>query len=172
MGKTTPKTFDMDAWLAGLSRPQRSVRIYQRGDLMARLDVLAAQIERADAQGDMERTLGDGSTATSLRAEYAEVAAEMEAAALTVTVQGHDADEKKELLAGGEASSLRARGRVLLHDALVSPEMSWEQFERFMGGIGPAQEDRIADAYSAACSVVAEPSADFLPQSSTPDEER
>ena len=26
----TPETFDLDAWLSGASRPQRSVRIYQR----------------------------------------------------------------------------------------------------------------------------------------------
>ena len=38
MGKNTPKDFDVDAWLDGLSRPQRSVRVYQRGDIMAQLD--------------------------------------------------------------------------------------------------------------------------------------
>ena len=59
----------------------------------------------------------------------------------------------------------------LIFDALVSPKMSREQFDRFMSGIGPAQQDRVAEAYTRACGEVPEPSADFLPQLSTPDGE-
>ena len=171
MGKTTPQTFDMDAWLSGLSRPQRSVRVYQRGDIMARLDDLAAQIEHAEMGDIGERGLADASP-ESLRAQYAELAEEMQAASLLVTVQGHDADEKAAILKEGEGSTARERGRALVFDALVSPSMSREQFDRFMDGIGPAQQDRVAEAYTRACGEVPEPSADFLPQSSMPDEER
>ena len=85
----TPKDFDVDAWLDGLSRPQRSVRVYQRGDIMAQLDDLAAQIEHAESVDDGERGLVDASPA-SLRAQYAQLAEEMKAASLLVTVQGHD----------------------------------------------------------------------------------
>lgn len=172
MGKTTPQTFDVDAWLDGLSRPQRSVRVYQRGDLMARLDDLAAQIEHADASDSTERSIADGASSDSLRLQYAELAEQMQAASLAVTIQGHDADEKAAILKDMKDASNRERGRALVFDALVSPAMTREQFDRFMDGIGPAQQDRVAEAYSLACAEVPEPSADFLPQSSMPDEER
>ena len=172
MGKTTPQTFDVDAWLDGLSRPQRSVRVYQRGDLMARLDDLATQIEHADASDSTERSIADGASPDSLRLQYAELAEQMQAASLAVTVQGHDADEKAAILKEMEDVSNRERGRALVFDALVSPEMTRAQFDRFMDGIGPAQQDRVAEAYSLACAEVPEPSADFLPRASTPDEDR
>lgn len=172
MGKTTPQTFDVDAWLDGLSRPQRSVRVYQRGDLMARLDDLAAQIEHADASDSAERSIADGASADALRMQYAELAAEMESASLTVTIQGHDVDEKAGILNGLKDASNRERGRALVFDGLVSPTMSREQFDRFMDGIGPAQQDRVAEAYALACNEIPSPSADFLPQHSTPDEGR
>ena len=170
MGKNTPKDFDVDAWLDGLSRPQRSVRVYQRGDIMAQLDDLAAQIEHAESVDDGERGLVDASPA-SLRAQYAQLAEEMKAASLLVTVQGHDRDEKVAALKGVEDASPVEVARTLIFDALVSPKMNREQFDRFMSGIGPAQQDRVAEAYTRACGEVPEPSADFLPQLSTPDGE-
>ena len=154
MGKNTPKDFDVDAWLDDLKRPQRSVRVYQRGDIMAQLDDLAAQIENAESVDDGERGLVDASPAS-----------------LLVTVQGHDRDEKVAALKGAEDASPVEVARALIFDALVSPKMSREQFDRFMSGIGPAQQDRVAEAYTRACGEVPEPSADFLPQLSTPDGE-
>lgn len=44
MGKNTPKDFDVDAWLDGLSRPQRSVRVYQRGEIIQLRHNVAALI--------------------------------------------------------------------------------------------------------------------------------
>ena len=170
MGKTAPKDFDVDAWLDGLSRPQRSVRVYQRGDIMARLDDLAAQIEQAEMADAGERSMADTSP-ESLRVQYAELADEMKAASLLVTVQGHDRDEKAAALKDLKEPSAVDVARALIFDALVSPQMSREQFDRFMSGIGPAQQDRVAEAYTRACGEVPEPSADFLPQLSTPDGE-
>ena len=153
MGKNTPRDFDVDAWLDGLSRPQRSVRVYQRGDIMAQLDDLAAQIENAESVDDGERGLVDASPA-SLRAQYAQLAEEMKAASLLVTVQGHDRDEKVAALKGAEDASPVEVARTLIFDALVSPKMNREQFDRFMSGIGPAQQDRVAEAYTRACGEV------------------
>ena len=93
----TPETFDLDAWLSGASRPQRSVRIYQRGDMLAELDELGREIELAEAADDAERSLTDASPA-ALRQKYAELSEQFAASCLDVRVQGHDVDETREML--------------------------------------------------------------------------
>lgn len=85
----------------------------------------------------------------------------MKAASLLVTVQGHDRDEKVAALKGLEDAPQWRSTCGPIFDALVSPKMNREQFDRFMSGIGPAQQDRVAEAYTRACGEVPEPSADF-----------
>lgn len=166
----TPETFDLDAWLSGASRPQRSVRIFQRGDMLAELDELGREIELAEAVGDAERSLTDASP-TTLRQKYAELSEEFAASCLDVRVQGHDQDETKEIMGERFAQSdIPAVERDLIFDALVYPKMTREQYDRFVGAIGPAQFEAIKSAYTSACRALPKPSADFLPQSSTADD--
>ena len=166
----TPETFDLDAWLAGASRPQRSVRIYQRGDMLAELDELGREIELAEAVGDAERSLTDASPA-ALRQKYAELSEKFAASCLDVRVQGHDVDETREIMGDRhDKSQVSAVEKDLVHDALVYPKMTREQFGKFLSAIGPAQWERLKVTYSAACHEIAQPSADFLPQSSTADD--
>ena len=72
---STPQDFDVDAWLDGAERPERSVTVYQKSALIADLDALEARILAADE--DVEEVDGPsagGSSSGRLRAEYAKLA--------------------------------------------------------------------------------------------------
>lgn len=166
----TPDTFDLDAWISGASRPTRSVRIYQRGDMLAELDELARKIELAESAPDEERSLSSDSPAR-LRAKYAELSEKFASTALDVRVQGHDVDETREIMGERfEKTQAEAVNKDLVHAGLVFPEMTREQFATFLKKIGPAQWERLKSTYSSACRDLPKPSADFLPQLSTADE--
>lgn len=166
----TPETFDLDAWLAGASRPQRSVRIYQRGDMLAELDELGREIELAEAVDDAERSLTDASPAT-LRQKYAELSEEFAAAAMTIRVQSATIEEELEIIGDRDRKTKGPEiNRDLVFAALVEPKMSRQQFDRFVNTIGAYQWGKVVSTYTIACGAKAEPSADFLPQSSTLDD--
>lgn len=50
----TVEDFDLDAWLNGARPSRRSITLYSRGDLIGRLEELAALIERHDGDDDEE----------------------------------------------------------------------------------------------------------------------
>ncbi|ERI39189.1 hypothetical protein M707_02750 [Arthrobacter sp. AK-YN10] len=163
---TTPQDFDLDAWLDGADRPQRSVTVYQKAGLIADLDALAERIELAEAEEEVDGpSMGGG--AQKLRAEYAALAQQFHDSALTVRVQGHSDDERDELRSANPKLGGGEMGRLILADALVSPKFTAEQVARFEKVIGPAQFAAVLGAYRRACSEVPVVSADFLPKSST-----
>lgn len=170
--KTTPHEFDMDAWLSGASRPTRSVTIYRDGALLADLDRLAEEIrvmEAADGEEPVEWSMTDPSPAT-LRHEYAELSERFHAGAVVVRVQSLSAAEQKRIRDGREASDMDGISRDLVHAAIVSPAMTREQFAALVDVIGGSQWKKLQAAYLLATSGDVEPSADFLPQSSTLDD--
>ena len=163
----TPETFDLDAWLSGASRPQRSVRIYQRGDMLAELDELGREIELAEAAGDAERSLTDASPA-ALRQRYAELSEKFAASSMTVRVQSATIEEELEIIGDRDRrTNGPAINRDLVYAALIEPKMTREQFDRFVDSIGAYQWGKVVNTYTVACGAKAEPSADFLPQFST-----
>jgi hypothetical protein len=166
----TPETFDLDAWLSGASRPTRSVRIFQKGAMLAELDELGRKIELAEAVGDEERSLSDESPAR-LRAKYADLSEQFASSALDVRVHGHDVDETRAIMGERfEKTQHEAISKDLVHDALEFPKMSREQFDVFLSKIGPHQWERLKETYTAACRAEVTPSADFLPHAFTPDD--
>ena len=79
-----PETFDLAAWAAGVRRARHTVRLYARGDLLADLDVLRAQIRDAGLTGDKTK-LG------RLRRQAHALVEEMESSALDVVVEARSA---------------------------------------------------------------------------------
>lgn len=169
MTEQTPEDFDLDAWLSGASRPTRSVQIFQRGDMLATLDELARKIELAEAVGDEGRSMAQKSPAV-LRQKYAELSAEFAATALDVRVRASTADEEREIIAGRGKGQADEVNRDLVHAALVFPKMTRAQFDVLVDRIGEFQWGRLKDAYTAVTTEEPQPSADFLPLSSTPDD--
>lgn len=164
---TTPQDFDFDAWLDGAERPQRSVTVYQRAGLIADLDALEARILAADEDGEDVDGPSMGGGVGKLRAEYAKLAKQFHDSALTVRVQGHDEDEKRELAKANPELQAGGLGYVVLADAIQSPTATPEQLRRLAKKIGEAQFNQILSAYHQACTEIPSVSADFLPKPSS-----
>ena len=75
----TPQSFDFGAWLAGARPKRRSVRIYQRPDLLARIDQIRIEVD--DITDEQDPRVAD------LSAEYADVVAEIRDSSLVVTLE-------------------------------------------------------------------------------------
>lgn len=158
----TPQEFDLDAWIDGADRPSRAVTVYQKAGLIADLDRLAERISNADETEDVDGpSMGGG--VGKLRAEYQRIAQQFHDSALTIKVQGHSDEEKREFLAD------QPEGVVyrVLADAITSPKATAEQVKRIEKKIGPAQFGLILSAYQQASTEIPAVSADFLPKSST-----
>ncbi|WP_372699421.1 hypothetical protein [Arthrobacter sp. JSM 101049] len=161
----TPEKFDVDAWLSGATKPTRSAKVFQRGDLLAEIDELAARIELAEKAEE----LAPGETALSdspnrLRAKYADLVEEFNESALTVRLKAHTKDEQK--LITKKHKDPTDAGFALVSEA-ITPVMSVEQLKKLHSLVGEFQFGAILKAYNEACQGVVEPSADFLPRPST-----
>lgn len=81
----TPETFDLAAWIAGVTPVQRTVTLYARGDLFADLSALEARYDEAKRAANVDDM-------RVLKEQMREVAARIKASALDITVQGRSAD--------------------------------------------------------------------------------
>ena len=162
-----PKDFDLDAWLDGADRPQRSVTVYQKAGLIAELDELATKIEHAEADEEAEPSLSEVGESRRLRAKYAEVAGKFHASAMTLRIQGHYEYEKLEFKEANKDATETELGRLILADAITSPRFTPTQVAKLEKVVGPAQFGLVFAAYHQASTEVPVVSADFLPKSST-----
>jgi hypothetical protein len=161
----TPQDFDLDAWLDGADRPERSVTVYQRAGLIADLDRLAEQIRNADDDEIDGPSMAGG--VGQLRAEYAKVAKQFHDSALTVRVRSVSQSEQSEIRDRNTDLDERALGKLVLSDAFVSPKATPEQVGKLERILGDAQFSLIVGAWQQACRAVPAVSADFLPKRST-----
>lgn len=75
----TPQSFDFGSWLAGARPKRRSVRIYQRPDLLARIDQIKIEVDDITDEQDPR--------VEALAAEYTDVVAEIRDSSLVVTLE-------------------------------------------------------------------------------------
>jgi hypothetical protein len=162
----TPQDFDFDAWLEGAERPERAVTVYQKAGLIADLDALEARILAADDDEDVDGPSMGGGVA-KLRAEYQRLAKQFHDSALTIRIQGHDEDEKREFAKANPELTPGELGYLVVADAITSPKVTAEQLKRLEKKIGEAQFSQIPAAYHQASTEIPVVSADFLPKSST-----
>ena len=163
---TTPRDFDVDAWIEDAERPTRSVTIYQKASLIADLDALAERIENAEDEEVDGPSAGRG----SLRSQYAKLAQQFHNSALTIRIEGRDEREREAVVLRVPGLTPRQRGAVAIADAIISPKFTPEQLERLEEKIGEVQFSRIVSRFHEACGEMPEVSADFLPKRSTPDD--
>lgn len=153
-----PAGFDVDAWISSAARPQRTVPLYGRADLIARLDQISADVaairrRTALAGEDDERSLDDapdGADALAdLEAEWDDLAAQFAASRLPVVVRGlTELEEAAALKAAGKARPDLAKaqnaewqefvGLRIVAAAIVSPDLSFEQLVAIHARIGGA----------------------------------
>lgn len=145
-----PEDFDVDSWLTDAKRPERSVTVYKRADLIADLDDLERRIENAERAAEEEESLG--SDTKTLEAEYLEKLTEFHASALAVRVKGLTKEEMDTIRADAKANNENDAqlGRRLVSAALVSPKIGVDGLERMANAIGDAQMTLIVNAYQLA----------------------
>lgn len=81
----TPETFDLAAWIAGVTPVQRTVTLYARGDLFAVLSAMETRYDEAKRSVNVDDM-------RALKEQMREVADQIRASALDITVQGRSAD--------------------------------------------------------------------------------
>ncbi len=155
-----PASFDVDAWIAQAARPQRTVTVYGRADLVARLDEIDAEVARHRAAGGAEEALAD------LRAEWDDLAEAFSASALPVTVRGLTGAEEFTAIAAARAARpdlVDAGGALspawhefvglhLLAAAIVSPAMTLDQVVAIHAKVGSTALAPLAAAVQALTS--------------------
>ena len=81
----TPQTFGRAAWIAGVTPVQRTVTLYARGDLFADLSALETRYDEAKRAANVDDM-------RDIKAQMREVADQIRASALDITVQGRSAE--------------------------------------------------------------------------------
>ena len=146
----SPEAFDLDAWLTDAKRPERSVTVYKRADLIADLDELERKIDNEARAAADEESLSGG--AQSLEAEYHAKLQQFHESALTIRVRGLTQDEMSSIHAEGKKAKENQEqiGRRLIEAALVYPRIDVNGLERLSKAIGDAQMNEIVNAYQLA----------------------
>lgn len=173
-----PETFNLDAWLEDAVRPQRSIRIYQRADVMADLDQLRQRIDLAEREAGDERSVGD-TTLDALESEWAAKAAEFADSALDIRLQALNSKDirsvEDEVFAGlppkakKDPSDEKSEelNLSLLARAIVDPPMSVAQVKKLTDRIGEPQVLKLIAAWRLAGVQDFDVSAPFSRASST-----
>jgi hypothetical protein len=160
--------FDLDAWLSDAKRPERSVTVYKRADLLADLDELERRIEDLQRIPEEDQSLSDNPAA--LEAEYLAKAQEFHASGLLISVKGLTKDELDALAAESKAANESAAdaGRRVVAAALVSPKLTFEQLGKLEKAIGSVQMGMISTASNLATMKAPEVTVPFSRKSSGP----
>lgn len=144
---------DLDEWIESARRTERSVRLYQRPDLVADLDELDRRIEMDRASGqDVE----------DLVAEWQLVAQRFANSGLTIRVRGLSGAEIKTLQAEAliERLELDEIGVKVISTACVDPLISPDQLRKLIDAVGESQVMLLGQAVVAACAEPPRVSAD------------
>jgi hypothetical protein len=134
--------FDFDGWLEDATRLRRSVLIYKRPDLIARLDEISQSMETA-------RTVG--LNVGEYIDEWEVVAQHFADSALRVTFEHRTEEEVKAVIASCVGSDLEEQQAALLADSVVDPVMSKEQALKLRSVIGDGQIIVLVECWTAVC---------------------
>lgn len=152
-----PSDFDLDAWINGTCGLTKPARIYQRGDLIAKLDRLDEEIEASKVVAKGDRGINDKSP-EQLRKEWDTVAEELASTALLVHVQDRTQERRRgirdRMVKGGmKLSDENDSDTILLHtvaDAIVKVETPDGRVKELPDGFPPNKlrdiRDRLGDA--------------------------
>lgn len=136
---------NVDEWIDGARRTERSVRLYQRPDLIADLDELDRRIELARAAGEPTEPLVE---------EWQAVAQRFANSGLLVRVRSLSGAEVQAMQAEAliERLELDAIGLAAIAAACVEPSLTVEQLSRLLDKVGESQVMLLGQAVVAACA--------------------
>ena len=164
--RVTPEDFDFDAWLSDAKRPERTVTVYKRADLLGDLDALERKLEEVRSIPEEDQALGD--SPDGIEAQYLALLEQFHDSGLTIRVQGLTQDEMNAI---GKVSKDAKEtddqlGRRLLEASIISPRLSYDQLGKLSKAIGDAQMQKIVTAYQLATMQAPEATAPFSRRSS------
>lgn len=148
-------SFDVDAWLNDATPPTRAVKVYGRGDLLAKLQLADALPVPTEEQAPaFAPTLADPTGTGGAKIDPREPArrdlyAELEDSARWLTVRGSLAAERR-ALAAEFPEDAEGYTTALIAAVLVDPPMTREQVRRLRERIGEGQELQVIEAIRAA----------------------
>lgn len=90
---------DIDAWIDGTCGLTRTARVYQRGDLITKLDAIERELEVAKKTPKDQRGVED-KTPETLQAEYEEIAEQLVQSAMVFHVQDRTEERRFKLRQG------------------------------------------------------------------------
>jgi hypothetical protein len=88
---------DLDAWLNGGQRTERSVTLYARGDLLADIDLLLEEQRTEAAIADDDKSASDGARGRRLQEQIDALMIQLDASKLVVRVSTLVPEEREEL---------------------------------------------------------------------------
>ena len=164
-----PKTFDVDAYIEEVTRPEISVDVYGRGDLYGDITALESRIEVARTVARHEEETLDGGGLTELENEYEALLEKFAASKITLRLRALGAMEEARIREEQKGKSTQDIAYHLIHAALLQPNIpDYDKFERFLEVLGKGQGDKVANAYSRVQAGVMRVSPDFLQRRSSP----
>lgn len=152
-----PSDFDLDAWIDGTCGLTKPARIYQRGDLITKLDRLDEELAAAKVVAKGDRGINDKSP-DQLQKEWDSVAEELASTALLVHVQDRTQERRRRIRDrmvkdGLKLSDENDTDTILLHtvaDAIVKVETPDGKVKELPDGFPPNKlreiRDRLGDA--------------------------
>ncbi|TYP82075.1 hypothetical protein [Blastococcus xanthinilyticus] len=119
-----PDTFDLNAWIGGVTGTVRAVTLYQRSDLLAVIDGLQRELRLAELVADEDRGMNDASP-DGIRQRIEETAREFEASGLVFKVEGRSDESRERIAKRLKKQNVTDAETVVLHqlaDAVVEPK--------------------------------------------------
>lgn len=146
-------TFDLDAWIDEVQRPEVTVHLYPReAEFAARIAQIEAQIPDAEATGDGDRGMDDA-TPEQLLAQIAVLKVERQKTALPVRVRQLTKKETRAALVKARKAGAPEEvwGLWGLAEACVEPAFTPQQLVRLYerDASGEAMVDQLAAAVTA-----------------------
>lgn len=153
----TPETFDLAAWIAGARPTRRSVTVYSRLDLAAELDVLNDEIQYRKSVGQSVR---------ELKERALQVAEDMQASAMTVTVEARTHEAIERAVEGIDENDVAAYNLAAITAHIVEPKGFTPELLAEFNEVSPLQVNRIMRACTEADANAPEVTVPFLDESS------
>jgi hypothetical protein len=134
---------EFEKWAEDIRRPARSVLIYSRPDLIARLDEIAQSKSTAASCG---------LDTSDYDVEWEQVATRFSDSALRVTMEHRTMAEIKAVQADCiDSTDEEEQQSRLMADAIISPVISWEQLYALREKIGDMQIVALVELWTTVC---------------------
>lgn len=127
-----PATFDLDAWIGGVTGTVRAVTIYQRPDLLGQIDELQRQLRVAESVPAEDRGMNDA-TPDGIRNQIEQIAREFEASGVVFKIEGRSDEARDRIKKRLKKQGVNDEETVVLHqlaDAIVEPKGVTPEFLR------------------------------------------